>query len=210
MINVLLADDHTMFREGLKQILSDTSDIVVTDEAQNTGEVLNKVSEKQFDVVILDITMPGRTGLDIISELKSREPNLRVLILSMHPEEQYAVRAIKARAAGYVTKNRAPKELISAIRKISTGKKYLSPAVAEQMAIELENDRRMEPHQKLSDREYQVLCMIASGKTVNKIAEELSLSISTISTNRGRILRKMKMENNAELTYYAVKHGLVD
>ncbi|MBC8401941.1 MAG: response regulator transcription factor [Candidatus Marinimicrobia bacterium] len=210
MINVLLADDHTMFREGLKQILSDTSDIVVTDEAQNTGEVLNKVSEKQFDVVILDITMPGRTGLDIISELKSREPNLRVLILSMHPEEQYAVRAIKAGAAGYVTKNRAPKELISAIRKISTGKKYLSPAVAEQMAIELENDRRMEPHQKLSDREYQVLCMIASGKTVNKIAEELSLSISTISTNRGRILRKMKMENNAELTYYAVKHGLVD
>lgn len=210
MIKVLLADDHTMFREGLKQILSETSDIVVIDEAENTGEVLAKVCEQRFDVVILDITMPGRNGIDIISELKSGYPALQVLILSMHPEDQYAVRTIKAGAAGYITKNRAPRELISAIRKISTGEKYISPAVAEQLAIELEDDHQILPHQKLSDREYQVMCMIASGKTVNEIANELSLSVSTISTNRARILRKMNIKNSAELTYYAVKHGLVE
>ena len=209
MIKVLLADDHKMFREGLKQILADTSDIAVIDEAENTAEVMSKVRKQDFDIVILDISMPGRNGVDIISELKNRDPELQVLILSMHPEEHYAVRSIKEGAAGYITKNRAPRELISAIRKIAKGRKYISSTVAEQLAIEIEKDHIGLPHEKLSDREYQVMCMIASGKTVNEIANELALSISTISTNRTRILRKMNMKNNAEITYYAVKHGLV-
>jgi DNA-binding NarL/FixJ family response regulator len=209
MIKVLLADDHTMFREGLKQVFADTTDIEVTGEAKNSKEVLKKILENSYDVIVLDISMPGRDGIDVIKEIKNITSNTSILILSMYPEDQYAVRAIKAGAAGYITKNKASRKLISAIRKISTGRKYISQIVAEQLAIDLGRDNQKLPHEKLSNREYQVMSMIALGKTVNAIAKELTLSISTISTNRARILQKMNLKNNAELTYYAIKHKLV-
>jgi len=158
----------------------------------------------------LDITMPGRSGLDILKQLKSNKPKLPVLMLSVHPEEQYAVRTLKAGASGYLTKGSATDELIAAIRKISTGKKYVSSSLAEKLAFDLDLDHEKPRHEILSDREYQVMSMIASGKTVKEIADELSLSVQTISTYRSRILEKMKMKNNAEIIYYAVKQGLVE
>jgi len=210
MIKILIADDHAVVREGLKQIISETSDMLVADEADNGQDVLNKVSEQNYDVVLLDITMPGRSGLDVLKQLKSKKPKLPVLMLSVHPEEQYAVRTLKAGAAGYLTKGSATDELIAAIRKISQGKKYISPSLAEKLAFDLDVDHEKPRHEILSDREYQVMSMIASGKTVKEIADELSLSVQTISTYRSRILEKMKMKNNAEIIYYAVKQGLVD
>lgn len=207
---ILIADDHVIVREGLKQIVAETSDMVVADEAGSGHEVLNKVLKNDYDVVVLDITMPGMNGVDILNHLKNQRPELPVLILSMHPEEQYAVRVLRAGASGYLTKESAPDELIAAIRKVSAGKKYVSSSLAEKLAFELETDTEKPLHETLSDREYQVMCMIASGKTVKEIAEELFLSVKTISTYRARILEKMKMKNNAELTYYAIKHGLVE
>jgi DNA-binding NarL/FixJ family response regulator len=210
MIKILIADDHAVVREGLKQIISETPDMRVTDEANNGQEVLNKVSEQHYDVVLLDIAMPGRSGLDVLKQLKSKKPKLPVLMLSVHPEEQYAVRTLKAGASGYLTKGSATDELIAAIRKISTGKKYVSSSLAEKLAFDLDLDHEKPRHEILSDREYQVMSMIASGKTVKEIADELSLSVQTISTYRSRILEKMKMKNNAEIIYYAVKQGLVE
>jgi len=210
MIKILIADDHAVVREGLKQIISETPDMRVTDEADNGQEVLNKVSEHHYDVVLLDITMPGRSGLDILKQLKSKKPKLPVLMLSVHPEEQYAVRTLKAGASGYLTKGSATDELIAAIRKISIGKKYVSSSLAEKLAFDLDLDYEKPRHEILSDREYQVMSMIASGKTVKEIADELSLSVQTISTYRSRILEKMKLKNNAEIIYYAVKQGLVE
>ena len=210
MINILIADDHAVVREGLKQIISETPDMRVTDEADNGQDVLNKVSEQNYDVVLLDITMPGRSGLDVLKQLKSKKPKLPVLMLSVHPEEQYAIRTLKAGASGYLTKGSATDELIAAIRKISTGKKYVSSSLAEKLAFDLDMDYEKPRHEILSDREYQVMSMIASGKTVKEIADELSLSVQTISTYRSRILEKMKMKNNAEIIYYAVKQGLVE
>lgn len=210
MLRILVADDHPIVRRGLQQIIAETSDMVVADEASNGWEVLSKVRATQYDVVLLDISMPGMHGLDIIRQLKDERPTLPVLILSIHPEEQYAVRAFRAGASGYLTKESAPDELVAAIRKVSMGGKYVSSSLAERLASDLENVHKQLPHKTLSDREYQVMCMIASGKTVTKIAEELSLSPKTISTYRSRILEKMKMKNNAELTYYTVKNRLVD
>jgi two-component system invasion response regulator UvrY len=210
MIKILIADDHAVVREGLKQIISETPDMRVTDEADNGQDVLNKVSEQHYDVVLLDITMPGRSGLDVLKQLKSKKPKLPVLMLSVHPEEQYAIRTLKAGASGYLTKGSATDELIAAIRKISTGKKYVSSSLAEKLAFDLDMDYEKPRHEILSDREYQVMSMIASGKTVKEIADELSLSVQTISTYRSRILEKMKMKNNAEIIYYAVKQGLVE
>jgi len=207
MIKALIADDHVMFREGLKQILTDTSDIKVAGEAGNSSEVVRLAQKESYDIIVLDISMPGRDGIDILDELKKRGD--RVLILSMYPEAQYAVRAFKMGVAGYLTKSRAASELITAIRTIASGRRYISTQVAEQLAIDLENKSGKSPHEKLSNREYQVMCMLASGLTVKNIAEELSLSISTISTIRARTLYKMDMQNNSELTYYAIKHGLV-
>lgn len=207
---ILIADDHVIVREGLKQIVAETSDMVVADEAGSGHEVLNKVLKNDYDVVVLDITMPGMNGVDILNQLKNQRPELPVLILSIHPEEQYAVRVLRAGASGYLTKESAPDELIAAIRKVSAGKKYVSSSLAEKLAFELETDTEKPLHETLSDREYQVMCMIASGKTVKEIAEELFLSVKTISTYRARILKKMIMKNNAELTYYAIKHGLVE
>jgi two-component system invasion response regulator UvrY len=210
MIKILVADDHTLVREGLKQIFSSLPDIVVADEASNGKEVLNKVWKNDYGVVLLDISLPGRSGLDILKQLKCIKPELPVLILSMHPEEQYAVRALRSGAAGYLTKDSVPAELIEAIRKVSLGKKYITYSLAEKLAFELDADSQKPLYETLSDREYQVMCMIASGKTVSQIARELSLSVKTISTHRAHILEKMKMKNNAQLTHYAIKLGLVD
>ncbi len=210
MIRILIADDHAIVREGLKQVVAETSDIVVADEASNGHEVLNKVFKNNYDVVVLDITMPGMNGMDILKQIKSHKPELPVLVLSMHPEDQYAVRVLRAGASGYLTKESAPDELITAIRKVSVGRKYISSSFAEKLAFELEVNTEKPFHEILSDREYQVMCMIATGKTVKEIAEELCLSVKTISTYRSRILEKMNMKNNAELTYYAIKNGLVE
>ena len=210
MIKILIADDHAVVRRGLKQIVSETPDIIVTDEASTGYEVLNKVRGNDYDAVILDISMPGGDGLNILKQLKKENPKIPILVLSVHPEDQYAVRALKAGAAGYLTKDSAPSELISAIRKVSCGRKYVSSLLAEKLALDLETESGKKLHEKLSDREYQVLCMIASGKRMKDIASELCLSIKTIGTYRSRILEKMRMKNNAELTHYAIKHGLTE
>jgi len=210
MINVIIVDDHLIVREGLKQIISESSDIKVVDEASNGTEALKKVKEVDCDVLLLDISMPGRSGLEILKELKHEAPDLAVLILTMHPEEQYAVRVLKAGASGYLTKESAPDELILAIRKVSKGGKYISSTLAEKLAYDLEIDTGRPPHETLSDREFEVMCMIASGKTVTEIADEMVLSVKTISTYRSRILEKMHMKTNAELTYYSIKNQLVD
>jgi len=210
MINVLIADDHPIVREGLKHILQETPDMVLADEASKWQEVLEKVWKNDYDVVVLNITMPGRNGLDTLKQLKSYRPKLPILILTMHPEEQYAVRALRAGASGYLTKESIPDELVKAIRKVSLGRKYVSPSLAEKLAFDLEIDAEKPLHETLSDREYDVMCMIASGKMVTKIAEELFLSVKTISTYRYRILEKMKMKRNAELIRYGIQHRLVD
>lgn len=210
MIKILIADDHTMFREGLKHILAEYPDLVVADEANNGQEVLDKIWKNNYDMVLLDITMPGMTGLEALKQLKNDKPKLPVLILSMHPEEQYAIRVLRAGASGYLTKESAPDELITAIRKISQGRKYITPSLAERLASEFEADSEKPLHDILSDREYQVLRMIAAGKTVKHIAKELSLSIKTVSTYRTRIMEKMKMKTNAEVMHYVIKHQLLD
>jgi len=209
MIKILIADDHAIVREGLKQVVADTTDLIVTGEAGNGQETLEFVREGDFDVVLLDITMPEKDGLNVLKQLKKERPELPVLILSMYSEEQYAVRALKMGAAGYLTKVSAPDELIKAIKKISTGKKYISASLAEKLAFDLEVDTEKALHEGLSDREFQVMCMLASGKTVKKIAEELSLSMNTISTYRTRVLKKMRMKANSELTYYAINNQLI-
>ncbi len=209
MLKILIADDHSIVREGLKQVLADTSDMVVSDEAASTEEALKKALEGDFDVVVLDISMPGRGGLDALKQIKSQKPKLPVLILSMYSEEQYALRVLKAGAAGYLTKESAPDELIDAIRKVSKGMKYVSAHLAEEIAFALDSDFERPIQETLSDREFQVLCMIASGKTAREIAGELALSVKTVSTYRSRILEKMRMKSNAELTHYAIKNKLV-
>lgn len=209
MIKVIIVDDHRIVREGLKQIISDTSDISVVDEASNGQEAINKIRNNDCDVLLLDISMPGRSGLEILKEIKNEWPKLSILILTMHPEEQYAVRVLRAGASGYLTKESAPDELIEAIRKVSDGGKYISSTLAEKLAFNLEVDTGKPFHQTLSDREFEVMCMISSGKTVTEIADEMSLSVKTISTYRTRILDKMRMKTNAELTYYSIKNDLV-
>jgi two-component system, NarL family, invasion response regulator UvrY len=211
MTRILIADDHAIVREGLKQILAETGDMVVAGEATNGQEVLDKVMENNYDVVLLDISMPGRNGLDILKQLKVEKPGLSVLILSMYAEEQYAMRALRAGAAGYMTKEGAPDELVQALRKVSQGRKYISPTLAEKLALNLEGgDQQNPPHENLSDREYQVFCMIASGKMIKEIADELALSVKTVSTYRSRILEKMGLKNNAALTHYAIQNKLVE
>jgi two-component system, NarL family, invasion response regulator UvrY len=210
MIRILVADDHTIVREGLKQILAEVDDMSVRDEAGNGQEALAKIRDGEFDVVLLDISMPGRSGLEILKEIKTEHPKLPVLILSMHAEEQYAVRALRAGASGYLTKASAPDELIGAIRKVSCGRKYVSSSLAEKLAFELDIDTKKPPHETLSDREYQVMLMLASGKSVKEIADEVCLSVKTISTYRARVMEKMNMKKNAELTLYAIQNRLID
>jgi DNA-binding NarL/FixJ family response regulator len=210
MIKILVVDDHAIVRDGLRRILVDTPDMVVADEASNGEEVINKVGNNDYDLVLLDISLPGRDGLDVLKQLKCTNPKIPILILSMYPEEHYAVRSLRAGASGYLTKQSSSDELIGAIRKVAEGRRYITPSLAEKLAFELGVDARKLPHEKLSDREYQVMCMFGSGKTVKEIAETLSLSIRTISTHRAHILKKMEMKNNAQLTYYAIKNALVE
>lgn len=210
MIRILIADDHAVVREGLKQIISEIPDMTVADEAVDGHEVLRKVLKNNYDVVVLDITMPGINGLDVLKQIKTQKPQLPILVLSVHSEDQYAVRVIKAGASGYLTKASASEELVEAIKKASAGRKYITPSLGEKLAYSLETDPDKLPHELLSDREYQVMCMIASGKTIAEIAENLYLSENTIRTYRSRIFEKMDVENNAELTYYAIMHGLVE
>jgi len=207
MFNILIADDHPIVRRGLKQILSDEADVAMVGEAQSSNEVFELVRTQNWDVVVLDITMPGRGGLDTLKELKRQYPELPVLILSMHPEDQYAVRAFKGGAAGYMTKESAPKELVKAIRKIARGGKYVSETLAEKMVSIM--GAGPPSLDSLSAREHQVMFMIASGKTMSQIAEEMSLSIKTISTYKTHILEKMNMKNSSELVLYAVKYGMI-
>lgn len=209
MINILIADDHPIVRQGLRQVINETADLVVTGEAGNAADALNEVSQRHYDVILLDISMPGRSGLEVLCELKNAKPSLHVLILSTYPEGQYAVRAFKDGADGYLTKLSAPEELLTAIRKVALGGKYVSPELAEKLAFDLEKKFDKPLHEALSNREYEVMCMIARGQTVSDIAEQLSLSAKTISTYRARILEKMQLKNNAELMLYAIKQGLV-
>lgn len=210
MIRILVADDHTVVREGVKQILSAQSDIVVEDEAENGKETLEKALHGNFDMVLLDISMPGRGGLEVLEDILKSKPKLPVLILSMHPEEQYAVRALRAGASGYLTKASAAHELIGAIRKVSRGGKYVTASLAEKLAVALDSKADKHQHEKLSSREYQVMLMLASGMSVGEIARELCLSVKTISTYRIRVMNKMGMKKNAELTFYAMNHRLIN
>ena len=210
MTRIVIVDDHAIVRRGLRQILADSPDLVVAAECGNGHELLRLLNTGEYDLVLLDISMPGRNGLDVFKQVKAMKPELPVLILSMHPEEQYAIRALKAGAHGYITKESAPDELVNAIRKVSQGGRYVSASLSETIAIALGSDMGSLSHELLSDREYQIMCMVANGKTVTAIADELSLSVKTVSTYRMRILKKMQLKNNAELARYAIKSGLVD
>ena len=209
MIRVLIADDHAIVREGLKQILATIPDMVVAEEAANSREMLDKARESRFDVAVVDVTMPGSSVLEALKDLKRKKPKLPVLVLSMHPEDQYALRVLKAGASGYLTKESAPEKLVEAIRKVHAGGKYVSASVAEKLVTALEMDTDKLPHERLSDREYEVLCKLASGMTPNQVAEDLSLSVKTISTHRAHILEKMAMKSNAELIRYVFEHCLI-
>ncbi len=210
-MRVLIADDHPVVRSGLEQILADAFDEIEVGEATDAEKAIELVDREEWDVVILDISMPGRSGLDALKEIKKAKPALPVLVLSVHPEDQFATRALKAGASGYMTKESAPEELVNAIHKVLAGGKYVSASLAEKLAEDLERDREGVPaHQRLSDREYEVLLLIASGRTITEIADKLSLSVKTISTYRARILEKTKLTSNADLVRYAIAHGLVD
>ncbi len=209
-MKILIADDHAVVRQGLRAILAEEFPTARFGEAEDTPGVLQQAAQEDWDIVILDISMPGRGGLDALHELKRRQPRLPVLVLSIHPPDQFAVRCLRAGAAGYLTKESVPEELVEAVNKALGGGSYVSAAVAERLATYLQVAPEGPVHEVLSDREFQILCMIASGKTVGQIADELSLSVSAVSTYRRRMLDKMGMETNAELTRYAVEKGLLD
>lgn len=208
-MKILLTDDHAVVRQGLKLILADHFRRAVFGEARNAQEAFDLVARQKWDVVVLDVTMPGRSGLEVLKEMKRMRPRMPVLVLSMHPEDQFAVRMLKTGAAGYLTKDSAGDELVGAIQKVMSGGRYVSSSLAERMASYLDLDIHKAPHERLTNREFLVLRMIASGRTVSQIAQELSLSVKTISTYRARLLEKMDMKNNAELTHYALQKGLV-
>jgi two-component system, NarL family, invasion response regulator UvrY len=210
MLRVLIADDHAILRRGLIDIMMRELEDPVCGEAENAQQVLAQVRSHDWDLVILDLSMPGRSGIDVLADLKLARPKLPVLVLSMHPESQYGKRVLKAGASGYMNKNSAPEELIKAIRKVLAGGRYVSPALAEKLALDLNHDHVQLRHETLSDREFEVLRMIASGKTVTQIAEELHLSVATVSTYRARILEKMHMTTTAELMHYAFQNYLVE
>lgn len=210
MIKVLIADDHPIVRQGLRQILAGTPDMEVAGEAVNGQEALDQVRAGGWDVLVLDMTMPGRSGFDILKELKHEQTHPPILVLSMHAEEQFAVRVLKAGASGYLTKENAPEELVKAIRKVVSGGKYISPDLAESLAFGLDAGSDHLRHEMLSDREFQVMRLTASGKTLAEIAETLSLSAKTVSTYRARLLEKLNLKTNAELVRYALENGLIE
>jgi two-component system, NarL family, invasion response regulator UvrY len=210
MIKILVVDDHAVVRRGLRQILAETSDLHVAGEAGTAAEAMQKVQDERWDVVVLDVGLAGKSGLDLIADIRKLRPEARVLVLTMFSEEQYAVRAIRAGAAGFLTKESAPDKLVDAVRKVASGGRFISPELAETLASMVAGEGSGKPHERLSNREFEILKLIGSGKTVSQIAEDLSLSVKTVSTHRTRILRKMEMKTNAELTHYVVKSGLVD
>jgi len=210
MITVLIADDHPVVRSGLREILSETPDIVVKDEATNGSEVINKLNTNDFDVLVLDISMPERSGLDILDYLQSKGKKPTALILSIHPEEQYAIQALKAGASGYLTKQSTPTELVNAIRTVASGRKYISNSLAEKLASYLGKSAEKPSHETLSSREFTVMCLIVSGEKISDIAKQMSLSPRTISTYHSRILKKMRMTSDAQLINYAVQHRLIE
>ena len=208
MIKVLMADDHAIVRKGLRLILTESSMHCQVEEAVNGQEVLKKVYDGVFDILVLDISLPDRNGLDLVREIKSVKPKLPILMLSAHPEDQYAVRALKAGVSGYLNKESAPDQLVQAIERIVAGGRYISPDLAEMLAAAVGGDIDGQPHESLSDREFTVLLRIGAGRSVSEIADELGLSVKTVSTYRTRILEKMNMQNNAELIRYVIDHGL--
>lgn len=210
MLQVLIADDHAILRRGLAQIIAEAGDMQVCAEAENGAQAIKLAREHPIDVVLLDITMPDRNGLDTLKQLKKEKPKLGVLMLSMHPEETYALRAIKAGASGYLTKQSAPALLVTAIRQVARGRRYISPAVAEELAGTIADGSDRPAHETLSDREYETMKLIASGKTLSQIAVEMHLSAKTVSVYRARLLEKMRLKNNAALIHYALKNRLVD
>jgi DNA-binding NarL/FixJ family response regulator len=209
VIKVLIADDHPVVRRGLRQILEDAGDILVGGEVGTADAVLEQVRAERWNVVLLDIGLPGGNGIDLTREIRRDRPEARVLILTAHSEEQYGVRAIKAGAAGFLRKETAPENLIEATRRVAAGGRYVSPTLAESLASVLAGDTDAQPHELLSDREFEVLKLLASGKTVSQVAAELSLSVKTVSTHRVRMLKKMNMKTNSELMHYALRRGLV-
>ena len=210
MLKILVADDHEVVRKGLMKVLAESLQPIKVEEARNGQEAVSKVWKSEYDLVVLDIKMPGKNGLDALKEIKQHRPKLPVVILSMHPEEQFAIRAMRAGASGYLTKECAGDELVLSIRKALKGEKYISGSLAQILAGELDSDSEKPPHELLSDREFQVMLMIASGKPVGAIAKELCLSVKTISSYRANILLKTRMKNNAEITHYAIQNKLVD
>ena len=211
MIRVLIADDHAIVRSGISRMLEDQEDIQIVGESTDGQEAIQKVLETRPDVILLDISMPGMDGLDVTKQLKAIDPNVRILILTMHAEEQYAPRLMRAGAMGYVTKHAAPEELVKAIQVIHSGRRFISPALAENMAWRYLGDKAdLTPVECLSDRELQVLCLLAKGNTNQEIAEFLHLSVKTIDTYRGRVLEKLNLRNNAELALFAVQNGLIE
>lgn len=210
MIKLLIADDHPIVREGLKQIIRNAPDIIISGEANDGIEVLSKIKKENYDVILLDISMPRKNGIEILNEIRKEKIKSRILILSIHPEEQYAMRALKAGAYGYLTKDSVPNELISAIRKVSMGEKYISLSLAEKLVDALKVGFDKSSHEALSNREYQVMLLLASGKSMQEIAKELFLSVKTVSTYKTRILKKMKMKNTFEIIYYAIKNKLIE
>jgi DNA-binding NarL/FixJ family response regulator len=209
MLRILIADDHTVVRKGLTQILHDMLEHVMIDEAENGNEVLEKIKLTPYDLIMMDISMPGRSGLETLKQIKKLYPAQKVLMLSIHPEDQYAIRSLKAGSSGYLTKATNPEELMRAINEILKGKKYVTSSVSEKLLSNLNDYGNIPPHEKLSDREYEVFTMIASGNTLSDISDELSLSVKTVSTYRSRILEKLKLNNNMQLTRYALERKLV-
>lgn len=210
IINIVIADDHAFLREGIKKTIQDEIDMKIIGEASNAIEAIAVIKELDPDVVIMDISMPGKSGLEVLKDLKAMKKKYRVLILSMHPEDRFAIRALKAGAAGYLTKESAPDELVKAIRTVLTGRKYVSKALAEKLVDILSDDMDKQPHELLSDREYEVFIKIASGKKAVEIAAEISISVHTVNTYRARILEKLNMNSNVELTQYAMHNNLID
>ena len=208
-MNILLADDHSIVRRGLKEILLEEFPDANFQEAADGQELIRKMRAEKFDVIISDVSMPGKNGLEALKVIKSESPTIPVLVLSIHPEELYAIRVLKAGASGYLTKESAPEELVKTVRMVMAGRKYITPSLAEKMASNLDNDLSKMPHELLSDRELDVLKLIAGGKTVSEIANDLSLSVNTISTYRARLLEKMNLKSNSELTFYAISNNLI-
>jgi DNA-binding NarL/FixJ family response regulator len=209
MLRILIADDHTVVRKGLRQILLDEFPTAVINEVADAEELVKKVMTEKWDVVVSDLSMPGRSGLDALQQIKISFPDLPVLILSIHPEEQYALRALKAGASGYLSKDTAPDELVKAVQKVLLGKKYISQSIAEKLANTFSADAHVSPHEKLSDREFDVMKLLANGRSVSDIAEMLSLSVTTVSTYRARVMTKMDLRSNSDLTRYAIEHQLI-